>query len=480
MEPGPHPLAERIVARLLPRPCREHVLGDLYERNAATGPYVWDALRSVPYAVWGQVRRTTSPGFACLQGGAVYAGFLSAYGRVAPGVLPTTTDGVLGTLAPALAAVVVLALRDAWTGGRRRVGVRALVDVPLGVAIACAAHVVVQAFRPHAPVGPMVTMVAGAVSLLLLSIVRVSDARANTPTTSVQSGGSDMQVLHSEGSPARRSRRWLLALVPLGAAVGLGASYFSPPIYRAEVSVLLLPAAVPTHVMPVDLKPHLDARLTVASMQVLSGERLDVLIRDVGLYGRNRPVTEDTIARMRQDISLTIVASGERGAWFTVAYHAADPMIAMRVVERLASLVVQENLGHAEPSLGPTDPALQVRLEDMGQRLAAVSAELDQARRGAAGSRPVAVLDIEHQVIRDQYRSLYERAQVAGTGRPAIGEQFRILEPARLPDRPVGPVRLLWTGLGAAAGLIAACATLLIRSWPQPPRARPEAATLPA
>ena len=214
METGPHPLAERVVARLLPPPCREHVLGDLYERNATTGRYVWDALRSVPFAVWGQVRRTTSPGLACLQGGAVYGGFLSAYGRVAPGVLQTT-DGALGTLTPALTAVVVLALRDAWTGGPQRISIRALVDAPLCVAIACAAHVAVQASRTHSLVGSTVTMVAGVVSLLLLSLVRVSDAQANTPTMSVQSGGSGMQVPHSDGS----SNRWVGAL-----AVGVGAA----------------------------------------------------------------------------------------------------------------------------------------------------------------------------------------------------------------------------------------------------------------
>jgi uncharacterized protein involved in exopolysaccharide biosynthesis len=114
------------------------------------------------------------------------------------------------------------------------------------------------------------------------------------------------------------------------------------------------------------------------------------------------------------------VASGERGAWFTVAYHAADPRIAMRVVERLASLFVQENLEDAQRSFG-------------------------QAME-----------------------------------RHAIGEQFRILEPARLPERPVEPVRLLWSGVGAVAGLIVAFVALLIQWWPRPPGARPQATALPA
>ena len=70
-------------------------------------------------------------------------------------------------------------------------------------------------------------------------------------------------------------------------------------------------------------------RLKVVSRQVLNSTRLEGIIREFNLYERERQVTEDAITRMRQDISLNIVASGERGAWFTVAYHAADPKIAM-------------------------------------------------------------------------------------------------------------------------------------------------------
>ena len=218
-----------------------------------------------------------------------------------------------------------------------------------------------------------------------------------------------MQVTPSDGSSTSRSRLWLLVLVPLGAAVGLVASYFSPPVYRAAVSVLLLgvPSEVPQSMMPNDLRPRLGQRLDAISTQVLSSTRLERIIRDLNLYERQRRATEDAIARMRHDISLNIVASAESGAWFTVAYHAADPKVAMRVGERLASLFLQENL------------------ED------------------------------------------------------GVGEQFRILDPARLPERPIEPVRLLWSGLGAVAGLIVACLTILIQWWPRPPRPRPEATALP-
>jgi hypothetical protein len=64
-------------------------VGDLHERFVSTRQYVWDAAQSVPFAVWGQVRRTTSSRFAAAELGAVYVAFLVALGSVNPQALAT-------------------------------------------------------------------------------------------------------------------------------------------------------------------------------------------------------------------------------------------------------------------------------------------------------------------------------------------------------------------------------------------------------
>jgi hypothetical protein len=51
MEARPHPLAERLVARLLPPACHEHVVGDLHERYVSAGQYLRDVLLTVPFAI---------------------------------------------------------------------------------------------------------------------------------------------------------------------------------------------------------------------------------------------------------------------------------------------------------------------------------------------------------------------------------------------------------------------------------------------
>ena len=381
METGPHPLAERVVARLLPPPCREHVLGD----PTSVTPPPGDTC-GTPCAACRLPCGAGAPddiaGLACLQGGAVWGGFLSAYGHVAPSVLQTT-DGVLGTLTPALTAVVVLALRDAWTGApadqhpraRRRAAVR-------GHRLRCAcggpgiSHALARRLDGHD---------GGRRGESAAPFARPCVPRPGEHSDPVRS----VRRLRYAGP----SLRWLVQprvgalAVGVGAAGrsgGLGASYFSPPVYRAAASVLFLPSEAPQRLMPIDLRPHLGERLNVVSMQVLSSTRLERIVRDFNLYERERQVTEDAITRMRQDISLNIVASGERGTWFTVAYHAADPKIAMRVAERLASLFVQENLEDARAIVRPGRPGVAVAARGNGR---AAGRCLGRARPGAARCR---------------------------------------------------------------------------------------------
>src|SRR5262245_31327768 len=60
MEARPSPIAEAIVGRLLPPSCREVVLGDLHERYVSDRQYALDAIRTIPFVIWGQIRRTLS------------------------------------------------------------------------------------------------------------------------------------------------------------------------------------------------------------------------------------------------------------------------------------------------------------------------------------------------------------------------------------------------------------------------------------
>jgi uncharacterized protein involved in exopolysaccharide biosynthesis len=80
-------------------------------------------------------------------------------------------------------------------------------------------------------------------------------------------------------------------------------------------------------------------------------------------------------------------------------------------------------------------------------------------------------------MLADQYKDLFmkkEQAKIASNlERRQIGEQFRLLDPARLPERPFAPNRLSMTLVGAGAGFLLGLMMILSgwgrgRGRPQP------------
>ena len=100
-------------------------------------------------------------------------------------------------------------------------------------------------------------------------------------------------------------------------------------------------------------------------------------------------------------------------------------------------------------------------------RLRAVVADY-QARVEAAPARESELTELtrDYETLQRSYTSLLskkEDAQVSvNLERHQIGEQFKILDPARLPEKPISPNRPLFYGLGAAIGL--GCG-LLLAGW---------------
>ena len=74
----PPKFLEFLVRLLLPRACREHVLGDLHERYRSPFRYAEDAASAGPASILGQIRRTTPAPFLLLEGLLVYASFFAA------------------------------------------------------------------------------------------------------------------------------------------------------------------------------------------------------------------------------------------------------------------------------------------------------------------------------------------------------------------------------------------------------------------
>jgi uncharacterized protein involved in exopolysaccharide biosynthesis len=93
----------------------------------------------------------------------------------------------------------------------------------------------------------------------------------------------------------------------------------------------------------------------------------------------------------------------------------------------------------------------------MRDRLIAYENKLE-GLRVQNGRRPLSQTDLlPYEVLQQRYKALLikgEESRIAANfERGEMGEQFRVIEAARLPERPLGPSRLGVNVLGTFAGL---------------------------
>src|SRR3989454_2819231 len=146
-------------------------------------------------------------------------------------------------------------------------------------------------------------------------------------------------------------RRRVLALLPflfvLTAAVSL--AVFLPSLWTSRALVLVNRQAIPERLVAPTVQADIEARLLTLSQEILTPQRLTQIARQHGLY-RNARSLDDLVDRMRKDIRIELVDDRDsarrresRSFLFTVSYTAANPAVAARGANTLASLYIREN-----------------------------------------------------------------------------------------------------------------------------------------
>jgi uncharacterized protein involved in exopolysaccharide biosynthesis len=252
-------------------------------------------------------------------------------------------------------------------------------------------------------------------------------------------------------------RKWWVVLPAFVTAVAVGAAsyYLLPARYRSETLILVVPQRVSESYVKSAVTAQMENRLQSITQQILSRTRLERIIADFNLYGEDRKsaTMEDIVERMRlRDIDVEIV----KGDAFRVSFSGTDPRTVMKVTDRLASLFIEENLRDREVQAEGTNQFLEAQLEDTRDRLVQAEGKLAKLRESARGRLSDADM-IEYEVLRDSYKSLLIKKQEARISanleRRQIGEQFKLLDPARLPERPVGPSPRNVTTMSAMGGV---------------------------
>ena len=171
-------------------------------------------------------------------------------------------------------------------------------------------------------------------------------------------------------------RRRVLAVLPflfvLTAAVSL--AVFLPSLWTARSLVLVNRQVIPERYVTPTVQADLEARLLTLSQEILTPQRLTQIARQYNLYGNARS-TEELVDRMRRDIRIELVEDRERrnrenrSFLFTVAYTAANPWVAARVANTLASLYIEENGRMREAQAATTSEFLEAQLKELRGKL---------------------------------------------------------------------------------------------------------------
>jgi protein tyrosine kinase modulator len=182
-------------------------------------------------------------------------------------------------------------------------------------------------------------------------------------------------------------RKWIIAIpLVLGTLVASGWAYLLPDLYKAETVILVIPQRVPDSYVRVTVTTRLQDRLQSISQQILSRTRLERIIQDFNLYPEMRQTKfmEEIVAEMRKNIDPQIV----KGDAFKISYVSTNPLQAMQVTERLASLYIDENLQDREVLAEGTNQFLETQLQDARERLIEHEKKLEQYNRQHRGELP--------------------------------------------------------------------------------------------
>jgi polysaccharide chain length determinant protein (PEP-CTERM system associated) len=247
-------------------------------------------------------------------------------------------------------------------------------------------------------------------------------------------------------------RRWIV-LVPF--ALGIAAtpllSRFAPPLYRSETLIMIVPQRVPDNYVKATVTESVDERLPAINDQILSRSRLERIIQELDLYKdlRASQVMEDVVARMRSDVTPTLIGDGKRDPInsFRITYVSDNPETARKVTERLASLYIEQNISDRENQAEATSQFLDSQLQDAKRRLVEQEKKLEEYRKRHSGQLPTQ-LQGNLQAIQNanlQLQSLNESNNRAQERRLLIERQIADTLAVPLPAPPVavgaeGPV----------------------------------------
>jgi succinoglycan biosynthesis transport protein ExoP len=208
-----------------------------------------------------------------------------------------------------------------------------------------------------------------------------------------------MSISDIKGIIRRRRKEFLFFFSLLFIIAGV-ISLVLPPIYLSKSTILIENQQIPDEYVKSSITSYAEERLEMIKQQVMSRTKLMGIIEEFGLYKemRQRYTTEETVAKMRDDINLETINANvmdrrtgrpsEATIAFTLSYEGKTPSTVQRVANVLASLYLEENLRAREQQASNTTAFLQQELDELKEQIGLFQNRISDFKKAYYGELP--------------------------------------------------------------------------------------------
>ncbi len=141
-------------------------------------------------------------------------------------------------------------------------------------------------------------------------------------------------------------RKWLIIFlfIPIFA---LAEIYIlrSPRVYRAEITLSIVPQKVPSAYVRSTVSGDLESLIHAIWQEITSRRNLEALIREYNLYPSlvDKLPMESVVERMRRAIHVSRPRGGRRNV-FVISFEYTNPELCAKIVNRIANIFIEENM----------------------------------------------------------------------------------------------------------------------------------------
>ncbi len=220
-------------------------------------------------------------------------------------------------------------------------------------------------------------------------------------------------------------RKWFFIIPFILVIIGSFILYRSvPKIYKATTLILVEPQKVPTSYVKPTVTDNIQNQLRTITEQIMSRTYLEKVIKELNLYPelKKKYSLETVIENMRLWIEVDV----RKGRVFSVSFEDKDPVVAMKVANRLASMFIEENLKIREQQAEGTLVFLKKELDRVRRVLKQQEKEISEFRAQNLGVLPEQ-LDANLRTLdrlQLQLQNLNESLQIAFQSRAQLQSQL--------------------------------------------------------